>query len=289
MKTLLGPRAAVEQPASSYRVESGHFEAGGHRLYYEAYGEGDRLLVYTHGLLLDARFNRGIARALADRGHRVVLVDLLGHGRSDKPAHASAYRMDLYVDQVVALLDHLGAEEAVIGGVSLGADVSLMMATHAPERVKGLVIEMPVLEWATPVAALVFVPLLLTLRYGRVLASVLAAGARLLPGSGFDPLDSFVGAVALNPGESAAVLHGLLVGPVAPTFEERAGITVPTLVLSHRADMLHPLNDATNLARQVPNARLVRARSPMELRLLPTRLSAEIATFLDEVWSGEAE
>jgi pimeloyl-ACP methyl ester carboxylesterase len=287
MRLLLRSRSATGQAAASYRVEAGHFEFEGHRLYYEMYGEGERLLVYTHGLLLDARFNRGIARALADRGNRVVLIDLLGHGRSDKPAHASAYRMDLYVDQVVALLDHLGADEAVIGGVSLGADVSLMMAAHAPDRVKALVIEMPVLEWATPVAALVFVPLLLTLRYGHVLASVVAAGARRVPGSGFDPLDSLVGVVALKPAESAAVLHGLLVGPVAPTFEERAGITVPTLVLAHRADMLHPLNDATNLARQVPNSRLVRARSPMELRLLPTRLSAEIASFLDDVWSAE--
>lgn len=283
---LLRGVAAERDSARSYRVVADQFEYGGRHIYYEAYGEGDRLLVYIHGLLLDARLNRGIARALAERGNRVVLIDLLGHGRSDKPAHASEHRMDLYVDQVVALLDHLGVEQAVIGGVSLGADVALMMAALAPERVKALVIEMPVLEWATPVAALVFVPLLLALRYGRRPATWLAAAARRLPSTGFDVLDSFVGTVALHPPQSAAVLHGLLVGPIAPTFEERASINMPTLVLAHRADMLHPLNDATNLAKQVPNARLVRARSPMELRLLPKRLSGEIAAFLNEVWSA---
>jgi pimeloyl-ACP methyl ester carboxylesterase len=267
---------------------AGEFEHRGHRIYYESYGEGDRVVVYLHGLLLDARLNRGIARALADRGNRVVLVDLLGHGRSDKPALASEHRMDLYVRQVVALLDHLGVERAVVGGVSLGADVALLMAALAPERVQGLVIEMPVLEWATPFAALTFVPLLLLLRYGRRLAGALSALARRLPATPFDPLNSFVGAVSLRPEQSEAVLHGILVGPVAPTCEERAAITVPTLVLAHRRDFIHPLSDASALAEQMPAARLVRARSPVELRLHPERLTKEIVGFLDEVWAGAA-
>jgi pimeloyl-ACP methyl ester carboxylesterase len=239
-----------------------------------------------HGLLLDARLNRGIATALADQGYRVVLIDLLGHGRSDKPTHASSYRMDLYVDQVVALLDELGQEQAVIGGVSLGADVSLFTAVRAANRVKALVIEMPVLERAAPVAALVFVPLMLGLRYAGGLAGMVSAAAARMPQTPIEPLNSFVGAVAQQPAASAAVLHGLIVGPIAPTFEERAAITVPALVLAHRADLLHPLNDATNLARQLPNARLVRARSPVELRARPDRLSGEIASFLEEVWAG---
>ena len=45
-----------------------------------------------HGLLLDANLSRKLARSLAARGNRVVLLDLLGHGRSDKPRHASPHR-----------------------------------------------------------------------------------------------------------------------------------------------------------------------------------------------------
>lgn len=270
------------------RGTPGEFEHRGHRIYYETYGAGDRVIVYVHGLLLDARLNRGIARALAERGNRVVLIDLLGHGRSDKPARASEHRMDLYVHQVVALLDTLGVERAVVGGVSLGADVALLMASLAPERVQGLVIEMPVLEWATPFAALTFVPLLLLLRHARPLAGALAAIARRLPATPFDPLNSFLGAVSLHPEQSEAVLHGILVGPVAPTYEERAAITVPTLVLAHRRDFIHPLSDASGLAEQMPAARLVRARSPVELRLHPERLTKEIVAFLAEVWSAVA-
>ena len=86
------------------------FTHDGHELAYDTYGSGDRLVVYMHGLLLDADLNRGIAEALAERGYRVVLLDLLGHGRSDRPDHASEYRIDTYADQVFGLLDHLGVE-----------------------------------------------------------------------------------------------------------------------------------------------------------------------------------
>ena len=134
---------------------------GRYRLAYEVYGSGDRVLVWLHGLLLDANLSRGLARALAAQGNRVVLLDFLGHGRSDKPRHAGAHRMDLYAEQVLCLLDELGVDQVVLGGVSMGTNVSLMATVAAPERVRGLILEMPVLEWAAPAAALVFLPLLL--------------------------------------------------------------------------------------------------------------------------------
>jgi pimeloyl-ACP methyl ester carboxylesterase len=265
---------------------TGSFDHGGRRLAYDVYGEGDRVLVYMHGLLLDSEMNRGIAKALAARGSRVVLLDLLGHGRSAKPTHASEFRIDAYAGQVFAVLDELGVAEAVLGGMSLGANVSLFAATERPDRVRALVLEMPVLERAVPPAALMFVSLLMGVHYGRRVLRATAPVLRSAPRGPFGSLNSLLDAWSMEPETIAAVLHGVLVGPVVPTAERRAAITAPALVLAHRNDFLHPFDDAARLSEVLPRGRLLRARSPVELRLQPERLTGEIASFLDDVWAG---
>ncbi len=257
----------------------------GHGLSYDVYGEGDRLLVYMHGLLLDAELNRGIARSLAEVGNRVVLFDLLGHGRSDRPTHAAEYRIDSYADQVIALLDELGADTAVLGGLSLGANVSLFAASEYPARVRGLVLEMPVLEWAVPSAALAFVPILLAAHYAQPVLRVTSEMIRRVPRTGFGPLNSALHAASLPPDVLAAIMHGVLVGPVAPTQDQRSRIEAPALILGHRNDLIHPFDDAVNLSCVLPNAELVPARSIFELRFRPQRLMPRIAGFLDGVWT----
>lgn len=263
-----------------------HLVHQGHRLVYDEFGAGEEVIVYLHGLLLDSEINRGIARALAGERRRVVLLDLLGHGRSDKPRHATSYRIDRYADQVFALLDHLEVDAAVLGGVSLGANVSLFAAAQHPERVLGLVLEMPVLEWAVPAAALTFAPLLLAAHYGRRVMEVSARLVGRLPATPIGSLNSVIRSGALAPDVIAAVLHGILVGPVAPTVEQRRAIDAPALIVAHRNDLIHPFSDAVSLSKQLPNARLVRSLSSLELRIVPGRLTREIAAFVDDVWQG---
>jgi pimeloyl-ACP methyl ester carboxylesterase len=263
----------------------GTFEVDGLSLYYERHGEGPRVLVFLHGLLLDSQLSRRLAADLAEQGFQVVLLDLPGHGRSDKPRHASAHRMDSYARYVVALLDELGLPEAVVGGVSLGANVSLQVAVQAPERVRGLLVEMPVLEWAVPGAAVVFLPMLLGVHYAAPVVRLVAAVARRLPATRMSALDSVLTMLTLEPEQAAAVLHGMLVGPITPTYEERHAITAPALVIGHKVDFIHPFTDADHLTRQLPRATLLEARSILELRVAPDRLTAEIAAFLDDVWS----
>lgn len=260
------------------------FTHDGHRLVYDVYGgSAAPLVVYLSGLLLDAELNRGIAQALAEQGYRVALLDLLGHGRSDKPTHAASYRIDSYSEQVIALLDHLGVEKSVLGGISLGANVSLFAAAYHPERVQALVLEMPVLERAVPAAAMVFVPILVVTHYGRQVLNVASGVFRRVHRTRFGPLNSVLNALSSPADATSAVLHGILVGPVAPTQELRRAITVPTLVLAHRNDLIHPFDDAVRLVARMPNASLVRARSPVELRLRPGRLTNEIVEFLSHV------
>lgn len=265
-------------------VRTGNFTFRGLRLEYEIYGHGPRVLVYLHGLLLDGNLNRRLATALADSDNCVVLLDLPGHGRSEKPRHASFHRMDSYAECVVALLDHLELESAVVGGVSLGANVALMCAWQSPERTRGLLLEMPVLEWAVPGAGLVFLPLLLGVHYAAPVFRVLGRLARRLPRTTNWVVEGLRAPLALEPEESASVLHGLFVGPIAPTVEQRRSMATPALVIGHRFDFIHPFSDARNLVEQLPAGRLVEATSIVELRVVPERILGEIDAFLDEVW-----
>lgn len=288
MAALDGSGRDVRAMASGRDGAARYFRWHGHRLAYEVWGRGDHPLVLLHGLLMDARINRRVARSLAARGHRVVLLDLLGHGASDKPQRAFDYRVDVYDEQLITLLDHLGLARAAIGGLSLGANVSLHAASHHPERVAGLVLEMPVLERAVPAAALTFVPALLAVHYATPVAAAVNWLARRAGRTGIDLVDGLLAPLASPPAVTTAVLHGILVGPTVPTVEERRAITAPALVLGHRADLIHPFSDAEALVRQLPAARLVEAHSIVELRLTPARLLDEIDRFLSEIWDRDA-
>jgi pimeloyl-ACP methyl ester carboxylesterase len=170
-------------------------------------------------------------------------------------------------------------------GTSLGANVALEIAAHNPQRLRGMVIEMPVLDNGLLWSALTFTPLLVALTFGepamKLLSSVTRAiPRRLLPHYGNVMLDL----VRQEPGPGGALLQGLFFGRIAPPREERRTFTAPTLVLGHPRDPVHPFSDAGMLAKEMPNARLLQANSLTELRMQPERLTGEIAAFLDEVW-----
>jgi pimeloyl-ACP methyl ester carboxylesterase len=256
----------------------------GHRIEYESYGEGDRLLVLVHGLLMSRRMYERLAPELARQGNRVICVDLLGHGRSDRPEDLRLYSMPLFARQVAALLDHLEAPSAVIGGTSLGANVALELAVSEPERARGLFVEMPVLDNALPAVVAVFAPLLLGLRLGRPAFELVSRVTSAIPRS-LSLIDLGLDWVRQRPGPSGAVLEGLLLGETAPHREERRRIEQPALVIGHPRDPLHPFSDAGMLLEELPRARLLEATSILEWRLTPGRLTGELVSFLDEVWA----
>ena len=246
-----------------------------------------RPLILLHGLLLSQEMHRPLAEDLAARGNRVITLDLLGHGHSDRPRDMWRYSMIAYGKQVVALMDHLQIEQAVVMGTSLGANVALQVASSNPERLRGMVIEMPVLDNGLLWSALTFTPLLVALTFGEPLMKLLARTTRavprrLLPHYGNVMLDL----VRQEPGPSGALLQGLFFGRIAPHRSERHTFQTPALVLGHHRDPVHPFSDAGMLAKELPNARLLEADSLVELRMTPERLTDEIAAFLDEVWKS---
>ena len=261
----------------------GQFFLDQDRIEYTEYGGGDDWVVLIHGQLMPRRMHQPLARALAGEGYHVVTVDLLGHGRSDRPADPMQYSMTAFGDQVIALLDHLGAEQAVIGGTSLGANVSLEVADLAPQRVRGLILEMPVLDNAVEAGIMAFAPLMFAARFLPVTVTATRALTRLVP-RGLVPFWAGIVLDTLNqrPAPMAAAIHGIFFGRVAPSSRLRRLIEAPALVVGHRRDPIHPWADASLLVEEMPAARFVEAHSILEWRLRPERLNAEAVAFLAE-------
>jgi pimeloyl-ACP methyl ester carboxylesterase len=282
------------------------FTFEGHRIAYEEFGGGPaavtdsgsrgrtaaraaaagRPLILVHGLLLNQEMNRPLAEQLAAHGNHVITVDLLGHGRSDRPRDMWKYSMAIYGEEIVGLMDHLGLEQAVVMGTSLGANAALEVAAHHPERLRAMVIEMPVLDNGLLGSALAFTPVLVALTFGEPVMKVLARTARAVPRRVLPHLGNvWLDVFRQEPGPGGALLQGLFFGRIAPPRSERRTFKTLTLVLGHPRDPVHPFSDAGMLAGEMPNARLIEAESLIELRTRPDRLIGEIASFVDEAWS----
>ncbi|MFL5844915.1 MAG: alpha/beta fold hydrolase [Solirubrobacteraceae bacterium] len=263
------------------------FSHDGHRLAYTEYGEGPRTVVLVHGLLLSQRMQASLAEALAERGSRVITIDVLGHGRSDRPRDMGRYSMTHFGEQVIGLLDHLGVDQAVIAGTSLGANIALEVCALAPDRVRGMVIEMPVLDNALLGCALAFTPLMTVLTLGEPVMRAVSWLTRQIPDRGPELLQIGLDTIRQDPAPSAAVLQGLFFGRVAPHRSIRRTFTPPTLVIGHRRDPVHPFSDSGMLVDELPNGRILEASSILELRVSPERLTNEIARFIDECWKPQ--
>lgn len=252
---------------------------------FREYGTGPRVVVLVHGLLMDDRMYTELALSVAARGYHVITLDLLGHGGSEQPHDMTVYSMTRYGQSVIALLNHLRVEQAVVGGTSLGANVALEAAVAAPQRIRGLFLEMPVLEHGIAAAAAVFVPLALALRVTQGGMRFLSNVTRRIPRTHY-LVDLIIDFVRRDPAASLAVLDGLTFGRIAPPVEQRRQLAQPALVIGHPADPIHPFSDADTTARDLKAARLVQAHSIYEWRLRPARLTDELCKFLDEVWQG---
>ena len=99
---------------------------------YDDLGEGPCLLL-VHGFPLNRRMWQPQLKPLADAGFRVVAPDLRGFGASDAPA--DGYSIDRFADDLIALLDALKIERAVVAGMSMGGYILMNLLERHPERV----------------------------------------------------------------------------------------------------------------------------------------------------------
>lgn len=114
-------------------------EANGIRLFVEEAGSGKPLLL-LHGFTGSGLTWEPFIAELSGR-HRLIMPDLIGHGRSDAPADPARYSIEHCVDDLLALLGQLGVDRFDLLGYSMGGRVALHLTLAAPARVQRLVLE----------------------------------------------------------------------------------------------------------------------------------------------------
>jgi pimeloyl-ACP methyl ester carboxylesterase len=110
----------------------------GVNIHYEVHGSGPPLIL-THGYSSTSAMWKAQIEPLS-KHHKLVLWDMRGHGQSDYPADPAAYSEALTIADIAALLDEVGADKAIVGGLSLGGYMSLAFYRAHPERVSALLI-----------------------------------------------------------------------------------------------------------------------------------------------------
>jgi pimeloyl-ACP methyl ester carboxylesterase len=117
------------------------FQHGSVEIAFLDEGEGEPI-VLVHGFASNARVNwvePGWVATLTRAGRRVIALDNRGHGQSMKLHDRADYHTDEMVDDVRALLDHLGIARADVMGYSMGARICAFLALKAPERVRSAI------------------------------------------------------------------------------------------------------------------------------------------------------
>ncbi len=149
--------------------------------------------------------------------------------------------MTRFGEQIIDFLEHLDVGRVVLGGTSLGANVTLEVAQANPERLRGMLLEMPALDNGVEAGILTFAPLLFFGRFLPFTVHGIRRATRLVPrrlvpfwtGIALDTLDQ-------QPAAMAALVHGVFFGRVAPSAIRRRRMTTPALVIAHPRDPLHP-------------------------------------------------
>lgn len=228
-------------------------EANGIKLYYEIHGTGEPLL-FIHGLGSSARDWEAQAKFFS-ADYRVILVDLRGHGQSDKPKEE--YSILQFSADVHVFLDVLEIESAHVVGLSLGGVIALQFALDHPHRIRSLVpvnsfVELPFQTFSEKMEIWkrnTIVSLLGMRKMGKLLAG------RLFPKDDQEELrDVFIERWAENDKQSYLSAFKSMVGW---SVRDRLGeLDVPVLVLSAEHDYISIAAKAEYVS-DMPGAELV--------------------------------
>jgi pimeloyl-ACP methyl ester carboxylesterase len=212
-------------------------------------GEGP-VVVFSHGFLMNHTMFGPQVEALRD-AYRVVTYDERGHGEAEPPGNPWSY-WDM-ADDVLAILDHLGVERAVLAGMSQGGFLSMRAALRAPERVRALILMDTQAGVEDPEVLPLFQAMTADWQANGPAEGTLDYAATAILGAGADE-EAWKQLWRSRPNHWA--------GPVANPLLTREDITdrvgeisCPTLVIHGDADASIPVERAQVLVDRIPNAR----------------------------------
>lgn len=254
-------------------------------------GQGP-LVVFGHGLMGSIEQIEENAPSLSDLLSRVRLLtyDARGHGKSGGPEDAAGYTWETLGRDMTALIDFAGEERAILGGASMGAGSALWAALEQPERVRALTIMMPpplghVADREDGERQAIVTLDLLSAAVENFGIEKTVELAQNLPGFAPDSDEARGRAewlLRLNPLTLRYAIRGLLSAPFHDPECYRQ-ITVPTLVIAHEGDGLHPVRSARLLGEMIAGSEVIVAPHPGYWQHHPEELRNHFARFLDRI------
>ena len=280
-------------------------DVAGSRLYYYAAGTrgAGEPVVFLHGFPASSHLWHGVVRELAVSapGHRLVVVDLLGFGRSDRPLDAELTAV-AHAGRVRALMDELQIDAACLVGHGMGGGVAQAVACAWPERVTRLCLIDSVafeawprraarlsrwLSSAAPLGRALGAPLLASLAHGSLLAGYAAAE------TGRRSLDHYLHAFTNHLGVDALVaqLRAMRDPTVSALGPQLAGLRRPTAIVWGRLDPFIDVSVGERLRDAIPGATLevipdARHYTPEDS---PERVARAIGELLVRTWRAEPQ
>ena len=123
---------------ATHQARTGYAPVNGLEMYYEIHGTGGTPLVLLHGSFMTIDLNWGQLLPLLAENRQVIAVEMQGHGRTGDIERDPT--LELFADDIAALLDHLGIDRADILGYSLGGTVAVQVAVRHPGKTRKLVV-----------------------------------------------------------------------------------------------------------------------------------------------------
>lgn len=237
--------------------QDGFVDVEGARIHYQSVGQGPAMFL-IHGFPLNGDFFRDNAPALS-RNYRVVTMDLRGFGQSttdpSDPGSVSTYAGD-----ALAVMDKLGVQKAVIGGMSMGGQIALELYRKAPERFSGMVLIATIANPASITEQNLWKGISLQAQAYGVKSIVPEFIKDMITGKDTASrpdlkkfLEGLMKQTSLDGVKQGT--HALATRPDSlPTLKT---IKVPTLIVVGQEDTLYPVVFSQKMAQNIPGSKLV--------------------------------